>query len=400
MKQRLRRRMAQLTFVPLCLCPFVPLPLCAFVPLVALSPTAATAASPEELVATLKSVGPEGKGNVEATRALRELSQADAKILPVILRGFSGAGPVAANWIRNAFETIADREIKASGELPRRELEEFIRDEKQNPRARRLAFEWLAKVDESAPDRLIPGMLHDPSRELRRDSIARLIEQAQKLNADNQPDKAVQVFRKALSSAVDDDQVKAIAAPLKKLGHEVDLQRHFGFLSRWRVIGPFNNRDKVGYAIAYTPEKELNFNATYKGQLGEVRWMPLSTDDDFGIVDIAKEIQNYKGSVMYAVTEFVSAGRQPVQIQLGTANAWKLWLNGKLLFAREEYHRGMALDQYRIDVVMQPGRNTVLLKICQNEQKESWAQRYQFQLRVCDRTTGTAILSQPGVSGR
>jgi hypothetical protein len=101
---------------------------------------------------------------------------------------------------------------------------------------------------------------------------------------------------------------------------------------------------------------------------------------------------------MYAVTEFTSADRQAVQIQLGTPNAWKLWLNGQLLFAREEYHRGMALDQYRIDTVMQPGGNTLLLKICQNEQTESWAQRYQFQLRICDRTTGAAILSQADVS--
>jgi len=360
--------------------------------------TAALAASPEELLSTLKSVRREGRGNVDASRALRELRGADAKVLPTILRGFSGAGPLAANWIRSAFETIADREIKRGGKLPQRELEAFIRDTKQNPRARRLAFEWLAKVDMAAPDRLVPGMLHDPSPELRRDAVARLIDQAQRLNGDKQTEKAVQVYRQALGGAVDNDQVKAIAGPLKKLGHEVDLQRHFGFLTRWQLIGPFDNRDKIGYAVAYPPEKELDFQATYKGQLGEVHWTPLWTDDDYGIVNIAKAIKNYKGSVMYAVTKFNSAKRQTVEIQLGTPNAWKLWLNGKLLFAREEYHRGMALDQYRMDAVMQPGPNTVLLKVCQNEQKENWAQRYQFQLRVCDGTTGTAILSQSGVS--
>ena len=39
------------------------------------------------------------------------------------------------------------------------------------------------------------------------------------------------------------------------------------------------------------------------------------------------------------------------------------------------------------------GKNTILIKICQNEQKEDRAQRWQFQVRVCD-ATGTAVLSK------
>jgi hypothetical protein len=42
---------------------------------------------------------------------------------------------------------------------------------------------------------------------------------------------------------------------------------------------------------------------------------------------------------------------------------------------------------------MKAGRNVILVKICQNEQTEEWAQVWQFQLRVCD-PTGNAILSR------
>ncbi len=42
-------------------------------------------------------------------------------------------------------------------------------------RSRRLAFEWLTKIDPAAPGRLIPGFLNDPSLELRREAVARLI---------------------------------------------------------------------------------------------------------------------------------------------------------------------------------------------------------------------------------
>ena len=40
------------------------------------------------------------------------------------------------------------------------------------------------------------------------------------------------------------------------------------------------------------------------------------------------------------------------------------------------------------------GANTILVKACQNEQKEEWTVQWQFQLRVCD-ATGTAIHSLP-----
>ena len=51
------------------------------------------------------------------------------------------------------------------------------------------------------------------------------------------------------------------------------------------------------------------------------------------------------------------------------------------------------MDQYVSTGVLKPGRNVILLKVCQNEQDQSWAQDWKFQLRVCD-ATGTAVLSR------
>jgi hypothetical protein len=337
-----------------------------------------------KFIATLKSVGPEGKRNAEAREALRRLVESDAKSLPVILRSFRDADPLAANWLRSAVETIADRTLRKGDRLPEPELEKFILDRSQNARARRLAFELLVKVDDGVRDRLVPGMLNDPSPEMRRDAVTRLIDEAKQLKADESLQEAIAVYRKALSGAVNDDQVKQIVEPLKELGEEVDLQRHFGFLSRWSLIGPFNNKDRVGFGTTYPPEEKIELAAQYPGQLGEVKWQPLSTEDDYGIVDVAKQISPYKGAVMYATTEYHSNDERNVELRLGTPNAWILWVNGKKVFDREEYHRGTRLDQYRVPVKLKPGRNTILLKLCQNEQTQDWAQRYQFQLRVCD----------------
>ena len=48
------------------------------------------------------------------------------------------------------------------------------------------------------------------------------------------------------------------------------------------------------------------------------------------------------------------------------------------------------MDVYQVPAKLKAGSNRILLKICQNEQEQTWAQRYQFNLRVCDKT-GTAV---------
>ncbi len=306
----------------------------------------------------------------------------------------NAANDLARNWLRGVAEAIADKAFREKRPLPKQWLEDFVTDRANHPRARRLAYELLLRVDPSARERLIPGMIDDPAPELRRDAVARLIEQADAALQADQTDKARELLEKALQAATDRDQVEALVKRLKPLGRTVDLQRHFGFITQWYMIGPFDNRGGVGFAAEYPPERQVDLNATLNGQLGPVKWTPVRTDDPYGLIDITKLFRNYKGSVMYAYTEFYSPREQTVEFRLATPNAWKLWLNGKLLFGREEYHRGTRMDQYRVSATLQKGKNTILLKICQNEQTQDWAQRYQFQFRVVD-PSGRAVLSQP-----
>jgi hypothetical protein len=112
-----------------------------------------------------------------------------------------------------------------------------------------------------------------------------------------------------------------------------------------------------------------------------------------GIVDLNKAIGKHMGVIGYAYAEFIAEREGDVELRLGCINGNKIWLNGKLLTANHVYHTGQQVDQYVGKGRLVAGRNTILLKIAQNEQKEDWAQNWQFQLRVCDRI-GTAILSQ------
>ena len=342
-------------------------------------------------VKLLQSIEPGGKGTALARKAVDSLASSDA-LMPV-LKGFNGSSPLAVNWLRNAFEEIVEANKKAAKPLPADELKGFIADRSESPIARRLAYETLRDQDATVEDQLIPEMLLDPSAEFRRDAVARLIKEASAAEAAA----ATPIYQKALSGAVHEDQVKQIAEALRKNGETVNIQKHFGFLPQWMVIGPFDNKEEKGFAVAYTPEttaaegQPLDPTAEYDGQLGKVKWQSVVTEDDYGVLDIAKQIQNYKGSLMYASTTWKSDREQNVEVRLGTPNAWKLWVNGKLVFEREEYHRSSAMDQYKVPVSLKAGDNVLLIKVCQNEQTQDWAQKYQFQLRVCD-STGSAVL--------
>jgi hypothetical protein len=339
----------------------------------------------------LQSIEPGGKGTGVARKAVDSLASSGAMLS--VLKGFKGSSPLAVNWLRNAFEEIVTTEKAASKPLPVKELKGFIADRSESPIARRLAYETLRDQDAAIEAELIPDMLLDPSPEFRRDAVAKLINEASAAEAAA----ATPIYQKAMSGAVHEDQVKQIAEALRKNGETVNIQKHFGFLSQWMVIGPFDNKEEKGFAVAYKPEttaaegKPLDPAVEYDGQLGKVKWQAVVTEDDYGVLDIAKQIQNYKGSLMYASTSWKSDRDQNVEVRLGTPNAWKLWVNGKLVFEREEYHRSSAMDQYKVPVSLKAGENILLLKVCQNEQTQDWAQKYQFQLRVCD-STGSAVL--------
>ena len=353
---------------------------------------AADDAQTRDSIAAIKKVDREGNGHAEAVAAARQLQQLDAAALPEVLRAFNGANPLAANWLRGVVETITDRTIQAGQPLPVAELRVLMDDRSNDSRARRLAYECLFKVDPSIQT-IIPQMLDDPAAAFRRDAVEYWLAEAAKQKEAGDAAAAKETYQRALSGAYDDDQVRTITAALKELGQEVDLQKHYGFLTRWQIIGPFDSTGGKGFAAEYPPEKAIDYSAELQGKEGAVRWQELATADPYGVVDIAKDVAPHKGAAMYLATEFQSPTEQPAQLRIGTPNAWKVWVNGEYLFGREEYHRGMEIDQYQVDAKLKPGANVILLKICQNEQTDDWAQSYRFQLRVCD-ASGSALPQQ------
>lgn len=363
------------------------------------------AAPVAEALPAIRAVDHEGKGNAAAARAWQVLAAADAEALPEILAGMDGANPLAANWLRAAIDAVVARH---DDRLPLEALVGFLGEKDHDPRARRLAFDLVKRADPARAEALLEGMVEDPSVELRRDAVAKVVAAAEAMKAAGKTEEALAAYRRAFDASRNVEQIQSLAATIRGLGGTVDVTRHFGFLRGWQVIGPFDNTGGKGFAAVYPPEQGIDPAATLDGKEGKVSWQPVESADEYGVVNVnlvypppappageakaaeGEPKEGLKGVVAYAVTEFDAAEARPAELRLGCKNAWKIWLNGAPVFEREEYHRGMEIDQYRMPVTLRKGSNTILVKLCQDEQRRPWTTEWEFQLRVCDEV-GTAI---------
>jgi hypothetical protein len=343
------------------------------------------------LVAALRAVGPEGAANEPAAAAWKELAALPASSLPSILAALDGANPLAQNWLRAAAGAITDRALAAKQPLPLEALLAFLQETRHAPGARSLAWDLIRAADAPRADALVMGFLDDPAAELRRPGVTRLLDEAKSLAEAGQKENAAEVAEKAFRAARDDDQITQSVDQLKELGRTPDVPAQLGLLLDWQVIAPFSNAKRVGFATVYPPEEKLDLAATYPLPDGTTaRWQPFRSADPYGQIDFNKPFGLIKEVVGYATTNFKSPEARDAELRLGTGNAWKVWLNGKFLFGRDEYHRGSRLDQYTLPIRLEKGPNTLLVKVCQNEQTETWTVDWRFQLRLCD-STGTAL---------
>ena len=343
-------------------------------------------------IAALKSVDREGKNNESAGPAWKTLVERGADALFPALEAIDDANPTASNWLRTAAGAIAEAEKKAKRAIPAGKLTAFIKDVKRAGSARVLAFELLADQDKPAADGLLASFRDDPSSDLRRAALAAdldVIEKAAKGSV--QPE-----LEKLLTFARDKDQVEAIAKKLETdYKRTISLTEHFGFIAYWGIVGPFESEKGKALTLKHSPEEKVVLDEKLKGKGGaDVKWKSLFSRDKYAVMDFNKELGKHYDAAAYATAILEAKEATPIEIRLGSPNALQVFLNGTKLFEREEYHHGDNMDYHLGKGTLKPGPNVLVVKVCQNNQKDAWAQRWQFQARICD-ATGAPI---PGVT--
>ncbi len=342
----------------------------------------------KKLLEAIRAVGKEGRGNAEAAKAWKGLVAMGPAALAPILDAMNDDEVVAGNWLQPAFEAIAEKAALNKALSPEL-FEKALADKKKSNGARALAYAWLVKQDETAANRLLPDMLSDPAPDLRRLAVEDAVKRADAISAKDKS--AKELYRKAFHAAGDPEQIESIAKTLTKLGDKPDVAKQLGVVSRWHLVTPFDHIKSKGFDVAYAPEKGVDLTATYKGKADKnAAWIEHTTTDPQGVVDLAKVLGPLKGTIAYAYATIEVPEARSVYLRASSINALKVFVNGKELFAVEEYHHGTRIDQYAVRVPLVKGKNELLLKVCQNEQNEQWAQKWMFQLRICD-TVGCAV---------
>jgi hypothetical protein len=136
-------------------------------------------------------------------------------------------------------------------------------------------------------------------------------------------------------------------------------------LGKWHYIGPFDNAGHRGFDTAFPPEKEINLKKEYAGKNGvKAVWKEGRFTDGQGNNLALFGGPNNTDAVVYLYREIECGGATELPVSLGSDDTLTVWLNGEKLVAQNEY-RALAPDQAKLTLKLKPGKNQLLLKICQ-----------------------------------
>lgn len=336
----------------------------------------------QALLNSIRAVGPQGAGSIAARKAWDQLVAQGPAALPAIFAAMDTPDTVIVNWLLTAVDAIAAEQKSKGKPLPVEQLLQFIQDSKHQGRARRLALELVETAVPGTTERRLPGWLNDP--EFRYESVEQLLAATAKLK---DPETVRQRYRQAFAAARDVEQVKAIERKLKELGTDVDVLAHLGFFRDWYVLGPFDAHEMKGFATVYPPEEKIDLAAAYAGKRGNIRWKRITyqPQDRIGLINLAKELGSADDAVAYAYTAFRAAAAVEAEFRGGADDNLSVWVNGKRVFAFEEYRNGVRLDRHRFKVPLRLGVNTVLVKVCQAPADTGSPEpNWEFLLRMVD----------------
>jgi lysophospholipase L1-like esterase len=146
----------------------------------------------------------------------------------------------------------------------------------------------------------------------------------------------------------------------------LSFPRDYYEVDKFYYVGPFDNEDGKGFARAYPPEQGVDLVASYKGSAGEIlKWQeaPPTWNDAASYHDLSV-IKKKDWAVVYVAGYFNSDHAQTLQALAGSDDTLSIWLNGEKVLAHEIY-RAAGAEQERVSLNVKPGRNEILLKICQ-----------------------------------
>ena len=133
----------------------------------------------------------------------------------------------------------------------------------------------------------------------------------------------------------------------------------------WYYIGPFDNTGGRGFDVVHPPEQGIDFSKSYRGKDGETACWSAGNFPDGKVNDLRLfRPGNGENAVVYLYREFDFARAAELPVSLAGDDTLTVWLNGKKVFSRKT-PLGATPGQARLKLRLLPGKNTLLVKVCQ-----------------------------------
>ncbi len=122
----------------------------------------------------------------------------------------------------------------------------------------------------------------------------------------------------------------------------------------WSSAGPFKSKSvRAAHKASFGPEQNIDHLA-----YGKVKWLARPTWKDAVVHKLTGA-----NSATYLKRTISSSREQSIEVSLGSDDSIKLWLNGKKVLDHF-VTRGVVRGQEKITINLQPGANTLLMKVC------------------------------------
>lgn len=165
------------------------------------------------------------------------------------------------------------------------------------------------------------------------------------------------------------------------------LAQRQGFITDWKIIGPFPNPDGTAFNRSFLDESACRGNVpvTFEGK--QYQWQPVETDSVPAVIGLSGRLDPSENVAAYGYAEVKSPEPRDVIFQIGSDDGCEFWVNGVRLHGVNT-PRGLTLDQDKVNASLVAGTNRVLIKVLQG------AVDWQFCVRVTDRAGVPIDLSE------
>ena len=134
-----------------------------------------------------------------------------------------------------------------------------------------------------------------------------------------------------------------------------------GTLTRWRLLGAFDNDEGKGFLAKYPPEQAIDVTATSPGMLVPVRWRRIPGVGRLGDIPFEPMMWPNRQAVAYAATFLSVASAQDAVLWVSSAAPLRVFFDGQLALSREALSASDP-DNVAVHLHLTPGPHTLLIK--------------------------------------